>query len=460
MEKLFKLKENNTTVKTEIMAGITTFMTMAYILAVNPNILGDPSGAGMNANGVFMATALASAFACVVMAFLANMPFVLSAGMGLNAYLSYTVCGVLGYSWQVALGAVFIEGFIFIALSLTNVREAIFNAIPAVMKTAISAGIGLFIAFIGLQNAHIVVAGSKLVGMYSWKNPSPGCSFYDEGITVILAIIGVLLTGVFTIKGAKGSILWGIIVAWGLGMLCQLAGLYVPNPEMGFNSLFPDFSHGVIRNMFAIKETAFQISLPKSGEEIITFLAVLSAFLFVDFFDTLGTIIGVASKADLLDENGKLPQIKGALMADAVGTTLGALLGTSTVTTYAESASGVAEGGKTGLTALTAGILFLVSIFFSPVFMAIPFYATSAALIVVGFLMFQTVAKIDFTEIVDAIPAFLCIMAMPLTYSIAEGIGFGMISYTVLRLLSGRGREVHAIPYIVSILFILKYIFL
>ena len=460
LEKLFKLKENNTNVKTEVMAGITTFMTMAYILAVNPSILGDPSGAGMNSNAVFIATAIASSFACVLMAFLANLPFVMSAGMGLNAFLSYTVCAGMGYSWQTALGAVFVEGIIFIILSLTNVREAIFNSIPLVLKTAVSSGIGLFIAFIGLQNAHIVVDGSKLVSMYSWQNPSAGCSFYDEGIAVILALAGIVITGIFVIKNVKGSILWGILITWIIGMICQLVGLYVPNPDVGFYSLFPDFSNGVLGHIGAIKETAFKIELPKDPGQIVNFIVVLLSFLFVDFFDTLGTLIGVSSKAKMLDENGKLPAIRGALLADAIGTTAGSLLGTSTITTFVESASGVAEGGRTGLTALTAGGLFLGSVAVAPVFMAIPSFATAPALIVVGFMMMQTIINIQFDKPVDAIPAFLCIMAMPFTYSIAEGIGFGMISYTVLHLMTGRGKEVHPILYVVSILFILKYAFL
>ena len=460
MEKLFKLKEKNTTIKTELMAGLTTFMTMAYILAINPAILGDPSGAGMNGNAVFVATALTSGLACMLMAFLANLPFVLSAGMGLNAYLSYTVCGMMGYSWQVALGAVFVEGVIFIILSFSNIREAIFNAIPQVLKTAVSSGIGLFIAFIGLQNAHIVVDGSKLVGMYSWQNPTVGCGFHDEGIAVLLALIGVIITGTFIVKNVKGAILWGIIITWGLGMLCQVTGLYVPNTEMGYGTLFPDFSGGLSGSLGALKETAFQLRFPNSAGSLVEFIVVLSAFLFVDFFDTLGTLVGVSTKANMLDKNGKLPQIKGALIADAVGTTAGALLGTSTITTFVESASGVAEGGRSGLTALTAGGLFLGSIFLAPVFLAIPAFATAPALIVVGFMMLQTITKINFENILDAVPAFLCIVAMPFTYSISEGIGFGMISYSLLRLLTGRGKEIHPILYVVSVLFILKYIFL
>ena len=456
LEKLFKLRENNTDVKTEILAGVTTFMTMAYILAVNPSILSD---AGMNSSAVFVATALASALASVLMAFFANLPFVLSAGMGLNAYLAYTVVIGMGYTWQWALGAVFVEGIIFIILSLTNVREAIFNSIPMVLKTAVSAGIGLFIAFIGLQNARIVVGSSTLVGMYSWHTPSEGCSFNNEGITVLLALIGIIVTSYFVIKNVKGSILWGILITWVLGMICQIVGLYVPAPDAGFYSLFPDFSGG-LGNIGALKETAFKLQFPTNAGELLNFIVVLFSFLFVDLFDTLGTLIGVSTKAKMLDENGKLPAIKGALLADAVGTTCGALLGTSTVTTFVESASGVAEGGRTGLTALTSGILFLLSILLSPIFLAIPSFATAPALIVVGFLMMQNIGNIDFDNVLDAIPAFLCIIAMPFTYSIAEGIGFGMISYALLRLLTGKGKDVHPILYVVSILFILKYIFL
>ena len=454
MEKFFKLKENNTTVKTEIAAGVTTFMTMAYILAVNPSILGD---AGMDPNAVLIATALASFVATLCMAFFANLPFVLSAGMGLNAYLAYTVVLGMGVSWQVALFAVFVEGIIFIVLSLTNVREAIFNAIPLTLKTAVSAGIGLFIAFIGLQNAKIVVnSDATLVTYQAFR-----ANFSTEGITALLAIIGVLITAYLVIKKVKGDIFIGIIATWVLGMLCQAIGIYVPNPEAGWYSLFPNFSAGW--DFASLGETfgaVFKADFSEIG--IANFIVVVFAFLFVDIFDTLGTLIGVASKADMLDKDGKLPKIKGALMADAVATTSGAVLGTSTVTTFVESASGVAAGGRTGLTAIVTGLLFLLSIVFSPLFLSIPSFATAPALIIVGFYMMCNVVKINFNDYIEAIPAYLTILFMPIMYSISEGIVIGVISYTVLVLVTGKAKEKKLSPlmYVLSILFICKYIFL
>lgn len=450
LEKLFHLKENKTTFKTELLAGVTTFMTMAYILAVNPSILGD---AGMDKGAVFTATALAAMIATFLMALLANYPFVLAPGMGLNAYFAYSVVIGMGYSWQMALAAVFVEGIIFILLSLTNVREGIFNAIPLCLKQAVSVGIGLFITFIGLQNAKIVIkSDSTLVTMFNWSE----AEFSSAGITVILALMGILITGYFTIKNVKGGILWGILISWGLGIACQLIGLYIPNAEAGYFSLLPDFSNGI--GIQSLAPTFMQLDFKSIFS--FDFIVVIFAFLFVDLFDTLGTLIGVASKADMLDENQKLPRIKGALMADAIGTSIGAVLGTSTTTTFVESASGVAAGGRTGLTSLVAGLLFGVSLFLSPIFLAIPSFATAPALVIVGFAMMQSVTKIDFSNVSDAIPAFICIFAMPFTYSIAEGIGMGVISYTVFNLVTGKGKKVHPIMYIVSILFIGKYIWL
>ena len=454
LEKLFKLKEHKTDVKTEVLAGVTTFMTMAYILAVNPSILGD---AGMNTNAVLLATAIASFIGCVCMAFMANYPFALAPGMGLNAYFAYTVCIGMGVSWQTALLAVFAEGLIFIVLSLTNVREAIFNAIPLTLKTAVSAGIGLFIAFIGLQNAKIVVnSDATLVTYQAFKT-----NFSTEGITALLAIVGVIVTALLVIKKVKGDIFIGIIVTWALGMLCQAIGIYVPNPEAGWYSLFPNFSAGW--NFADLGETfgaVFKADFSEIG--IANFIVVIFAFLFVDIFDTLGTLIGVASKADMLDKEGKLPKIKGALMADAVATTSGAVLGTSTVTTFVESASGVAAGGRTGLTAIVTGFLFLLSIVLSPVFLSIPSFATAPALIIVGFYMMCNVVKIDFNDYIEAIPAYLTILFMPIMYSISEGIVIGVISYTVLILITGKAKEKKLSPlmYVLSILFICKYIFL
>ena len=450
MEQFFKLKEHGTTVKTELAAGLTTFMTMAYILAVNPSIL---SASGMDAGAIFTATALASAIASFLMAFLANLPFVLSAGMGLNAYFAYTVVIGMGYSWQMALTAVFVEGLIFVVLSLTNVREAIFNAIPGTLKIAVSVGIGLFITFIGLQNAHIVVDGATLVSVFSFSGSIDGGTFNYEGITVLLALIGILVTAILMLRGIKGSILLGIIITWVLGIICQLAGLYVPNPEAGFYSVIPS---GIISMPASIAPTLFKLDF--SSIMSVDFVVVMFAFLFVDMFDTLGTLIGCASKANLLDEEGKLPGIKGALLSDAVGTMCGALMGTSTITTFVESASGIAEGGRTGLTAIASGALFILALFFSPLFLTIPSFATAPALVMVGFLMMQSVSKIEWDNILEAIPAFICIFAMAFMYSISEGICFGIISYTVLNLAAGKGKQVTPLMYILTLVFIIKYI--
>ena len=459
LERVFKLRENGTDVKTEVIAGITTFMTMAYILAVNPSIM---SAAGMDSGAVFTATALAALLGTVLMAVFANYPFALAPGMGLNAYFAYTVVGVYGYSWKVALTAVFAEGIIFIILSATNVREAIFNAIPKNLKAAVSVGIGLFIAFIGLQNAKIVIGGSTLLQLYSLDNYNAAngvkATFHDAGITVLLAVIGILITGILVIRNIKGNILWGILITWLLGIGCQFAGIYVPNPDVGFYSLLPDFSNGLsipsIAPVFAKLDFHSMFSL--------NFIVVVFAFLFVDMFDTIGTLIGVSSKANMLDEDGKLPHIKGALMADAVATTAGAVLGTSTTTTFVESASGVTEGGRTGLTAVTTAILFGLSLFLSPIFLAIPSFATAPALVIVGFYMLTNVVNIDFSDVSEAIPCYICIGAMPFFYSISEGISMGVITYVVLNLLTGKAKEkkISALMYVLAVLFVLKYIFL
>lgn len=452
LEKLFKLKANNTNVKTECVAGITTFMTMAYILAVNPSILGD---AGMDPNAVLIATCLASFIGTLCMAFLANLPFALSAGMGLNAYLAYTVVGS-GVPWQMALFAVFIEGIIFIILSLTNVREAIFNAIPLTLKKGVSVGIGLFIAFIGLQNAGLCVDSSTLVTITNFTE-----NFNTKGICALLAIIGLLITAVLHIRKVKGAILLGIVITWVLGILCQLAGIYIPNPAAGAYSLLPA---GIISVDFsALGKTfgqCFKVNF--SGTDIFNFIVVIFAFLFVDLFDTLGTLIGVATKADMLDEKGRLPRIKPALLSDAIATSAGAVFGTSTTTTFVESSAGVAVGGRTGLTALTTGFLFLLATLFSPLFTSIPSFATAPALIFVGFLMFEAVVdlKFDTENLSETIPAYLCIIAMPLFYSISEGICIGIISYVVLQVATGKAKKVKPLLYILAVLFILKYIFL
>ncbi len=453
MEKLFKLKEHNTTVKTEITAGITTFMTMAYILAVNPSIL---SETGMDANAVLLATCFASVIGTLCMAFLANLPFALSAGMGLNAYLAYTVVLGQDISWQMALFAVFIEGIIFIIMSLTNVREAIFNAIPLTLKKGVSVGIGLFIAFIGLQNAGLAVDSSTLVTITSFTE-----NFSTTGICAVLAVIGVLVTALLYIRGVKGAILFGIVITWLLGMICQIAGIYVPDPANGAYSLFPS---GIMSADFsALGETfgqCFQVDF--SGTSIFNFIVIIFSFLFVDLFDTLGTLIGVATKADMLDKDGRLPHIRPALLSDAIATTAGSIMGTSTTTTFVESAAGVGVGGRTGLTALTTGILFLLATLFSPLFTSIPSFATAPALIFVGFLMFEAVKDLTFStdKLSDAIPAYLCILAMPLFYSISEGICFGVISYVVLKAATGKAKEVKPLMYVLAVLFILKYVFL
>ena len=456
LEKIFHLKENKTDVRTEVIAGVTTFMTMAYILAVNPNIL---EASGMDRGAVFTATALSAFIATCLMALLSNYPFVLAPGMGLNAYFAYTVVLGMGYSWQQALAAVFVEGLIFILLSLTNVREAIFNSIPINLKHAVSVGIGLFIAFIGLQNAKIVVNNdSTLVSVFSFKSAVKDGTFNSMGITVLLALIGILVTAVLLVKNIKGSILWGILITWGLGIICQFVGLYVPNPELGFFSLLPDFSNGISVPSMAPTFMKMDFSIVFS----LDFVVIMFAFLFVDMFDTLGTLIGVASKADMLDKDGKLPKIKGALLSDAVGTSVGAVCGTSTVTTFVESASGVAEGGRTGLTAIVAAILFGLSLFLSPIFLAIPSFATAPALIVVGFLMLTSITKIDFNDYTEAIPCFIAIIAMPFMYSISEGIAMGVISYVVINLVAGKAKEkkISVLMYVLAVLFILKYVFL
>lgn len=456
LDKIFHLKENHTDVKTEVMAGITTFMTMAYILAVNPNIL---SASGMDRGSVFTATALSAFIATCLMALLSNYPFVLAPGMGLNAYFTYTVVLGMGYTWQQALAAVFAEGIIFILLSLTNVREAIFNSIPMNLKHAVSVGIGLFISFIGLQNAKIVVGNdSTLVSIFSFKSSVAEGTFSSQGITVLLALIGILVTAVLLAKDVKGSILWGILITWVLGIICQLTHLYVPNADIGYYSLLPDFSNGISVPSMAPTFMKMDFSIVFS----LDFVVIMFAFLFVDMFDTLGTLIGVASKADMLDKDGKLPKIKGALLSDAVGTTVGAVCGTSTVTTFVESASGVAEGGRTGLTSIVAGILFALSLLLSPIFLAIPSFATAPALIVVGYLMLTSVTKIDFSDMTEAIPCFIAIIAMPFMYSISEGISMGVISYVVINLITGKAKEkkISVLMYVLAILFVLKYIFI
>ena len=437
-EKCFKLKENNTTMKTEIMAGVTTFMTMAYILVVNPSIL---SQTGMDYGALLTATCIAAALGTLFMAFFANYPFALAPGMGLNAYFAYTVVLQYGYSWQVALAAVFVEGLIFIFLSAVNVREAIFNAIPANMKKAVSVGIGMYIAFIGLQNAGVVVNNaSTCVSLGNVKT-----------VPVALALIGTIITLILVVRKVKGALLLGIFITWALGILCQIAGIYQVNPEIGAYSLIPG---GIVDVPPSIMPIAGKLSF--AGISVFDFIVIIFAFLFVDLFDTLGTLIGVSTKAGFLDENGKLPRIKGALFADAAATTVGACLGTSTVTTFIESASGVTDGGRTGMTAFTTAILFLIALLFSPILTTIPAFATTPALVVVGLFMVENVTEINFWDYTEGFPAFITILMMVVAYSISEGLVFGVISYVLLKLFSGRSKELNPVIIVIAFLFFLK----
>lgn len=451
IEKLFKLRENNTDVRTEVIGGITTFMTMAYILAVNPSML---AAAGMDATAVLMATCLASFIGTAAMALMANYPFALAPGMGLNAYFAFTVCGAYGYDWRVALLAVFVEGIVFIILSLTNVREAIFNAIPSGLKKGVSAGIGLFIAFVGLQGAHVIVNSDSTLTTYV----NFASEFHTLGICALLAIIGTLLIAVLYARNVKGSILIGIIVTWILGMVCQAAGIYKVDVEGGFYSLYPTFA---ITDFSALSKTFGQCFAGDfSNVSIANFIVVLFAFLFVDMFDTIGTLVGVATKADMLDRDEKLPNIRPALLADAIATSAGAVLGTSTTTTFVESSAGVGAGARTGLASMVTGFLFLIAIFFAPIFTAIPGFATAPALIFVGFLMVSSIIKVDFDDLSEAVPAYLCMLAMPLAYSISEGIAIGVISYVVVNVCCGKAKKVTPLMYVLTVLFICKYIFL
>lgn len=452
MEKLFKLKEHNTNVKTEITAGITTFLAMAYILAVNPSML---QAAGMNPEGVFMATALSAAIATIVMAFYANYPIALASGMGLNAYFAYTVClnDLQGVEdpWKIALTAVLVEGFIFIILSLFKFRETLVNTIPANLKYGITAGIGLFITFIGLQNAGIVVAdGATKVALGDIASAA-----------VALALIGTLIIGVLLYFNVKGAILIGIIATWILGIIAELIGWYVVNPDANAFSLIPavkgigDF----IPNFGALGDTAFKFDFKFIADNAVKFAVIVFAFLFVDLFDTVGTLVGVASKGNLLDKDGKLPRAGQALMADAVGTVVGACLGTSTVTSYVESSAGVAEGGRTGLTSLTTAIMFILALFLWPIFSVIPGFATAPALIIVGMFMMSSVLKMKFEgDMADVLGGFVAIVMMPFTYSIANGIMFGMLTWVILKLVRGKFKEIHPVMYVAAALFALRII--
>jgi len=445
IENCFKLKENNTNIQTELIAGATTFMTMSYIIVVNPNIL---SAAGMDWGAVFTATVLASVIATLVMAIYAKYPFALAPGMGINAFFAFTVG--LTFGWQIALIAVFAEGIIFIILSFFKVREAIFEAIPKNLRLAISVGIGLFIALIGLVNSGLVVVNI----------PEMPIAMGDlSNIETALTIAGVVITMSLISLKIKGSLLLGILLTWLIGIACQLTGLYVVNPEAGRASLIPSA-------LFAAPPSVEGYNLFSAFEHVrsgfnisaLEFIVIMFAFLFVDVFETIGTVIGVSEKAGFIDEDGKLPGIEKVLLSDAVGTVAGAVLGTSTTTTYVESSAGVSVGGRTGLTALTVAALFGLSLFFSPVFSAIPIFATSPALITVGFMMTQSIVKIDFNDLTEGIPAFITIIMMPFSYNIAGGIMFGVISYVILKLVTGRRKEISTIVGIIAVIFILKLI--
>ena len=457
-DRLFHLKENGTTVRRECFAGLTTFVTMAYILAVNPAILG---AAGMDRGAVFTASALAACAATLLMALLSNYPFALAPGMGLNAYFAYTVVIKQGYSWQMALAAVFLEGLLFIVLSVTSVREAIFNSIPRPLKLGVTWGIGLFILFIGLQNSKLIVADpSTMLSVYPFREAIASGEIRSVGLGAVLAFAGILLTAILTIRRVRGALLLGILAVWGAAILCQLTGLYVPNAELGMASVLPDFSAGLA--VPSLAPTFMQMDF--TGLFTLNFLTVVLSFLFVDVFDTLarGGIIGMALQGHMLDENGRLPRIRGALLSDAVGTSVGAVLGTSTTTTFAESAAGIAAGGRTGLTSVVTALMFLLSLFLSPLFLAVPGFATAPALVIVGLSMLGSLRALDPADWRESLPAYLTMVAMPFCYSISEGIAVGTISYVAVHLFTGAEsrKKVSPVLAILALVFLLKYIFL
>ncbi|HKL12351.1 MAG TPA: NCS2 family permease [Halanaerobiales bacterium] len=431
LEKVFKLKENNTDPKTEVIAGFTTFLTMAYIIFVNPSIL---SEAGMPFNGVFIATIAGIILGTLAMAFLTNYPFALASGMGLNAFFAYSVVIGMGVSWQTALGIIFIEGIIFIVLSVTPVRKKIVNSIPMNLKTGISAGIGLFIAFIGLQNAGIVVNDeATLVSMGSLLSGP-----------ALVALIGLIVTGILHSLKIKGSLLWGILIATAFG--------WTNGVTPAFNGIF------AMPKMADWNQVLFQLDIASALR--LSMVGVLLSFLFVDLFDTAGTLVGVSKQAGYIDEDGNLPKASNALLADAIGTTGGALFGTSTVTTYIESAAGVAEGGRTGLTGVVTAILFFLALFFRPLIGLVPGAATAPALVIVGTMMMTNVSDLDWDDFTEVLPAFIAMIAMPLTYSISNGIALGFIIYPLIKLFTGRGKEVNTLVYVLGAVFIAYFLFL
>lgn len=455
-ERLFHLKEKGTTVKTKCFAGITTFVTMAYILAVNPEML---SATGMDKGAVFTATALAACAATLLMALLSNYPFALAPGMGLNAYFAYTVVIKQGYSWQMALAAVFLEGIIFVLLSLTPVRESIFNAIPRPLKLGVTWGIGLFILFIGLQNAHLIVADSStMVAIYPFRDAILSGEMRSVGVGAVLAFAGILLTGILLIRKVPGALLIGIGGVWGAAVVLELLGVYVPNPELAMYSVLPDFSAGLA--VPSLAPTLMKMDF--SGVLTLNFLTVTLSFLFVDVFDTLGGVIGMASQGKMLDESGRLPGIRGVLLSDALGTSIGAMLGTSTTTTFAESAAGIAAGGKTGLTSVVTAALFALSLFLSPLFLAVPGFATAPALVIVGLMMLSSIRALEPTDWRESIPAYLTMAAMPFCYSISEGIAAGVLAYVVIHLFTGKKEEkkLNPVLLVLAVVFVCKYIWL
>jgi len=441
LETLFKIKERGSSVKTEIIAGITTFLAMSYILAVNPGYLGGIPGA--TPAGVFMATAISAAIATLCMAFFANYPVALASGMGLNAFFAFTVCGAMGYSYEVALTAILVEGFIFMLLSVFKFREALVNKIPANLKYAITAGIGLFIAIIALINAKIVVQDpATTVALGDISSPS-----------VVLALLGLLVIGVLQHFKVPGGILLGIIVTWVLGIISELVGWYVPNPDAGVFSVIPNLSWDAIKANFAAP-AMFRFDFGFVAKNLAGFVIVVFTFLYTDIFDTVGTLIGVAQKGNLLNEKGELPKAGGALMADAVGTVVGACLGTSTVTSFVESSAGVAAGGRTGLSSVVTAVMFLVAILFAPIFLAIPGFATTPAMLYVALLMLSAIKNVDFNgDAADVVGAFLAIVMMPLTYSIANGIMFGILAWVILKLAIGKAKDISGVMWISVALF-------
>ena len=470
LEKFFRLRENRTSVRAELVAGLTTFMTMAYILAVNPDVL---AASGMPKGGVFFATALAAVVGTLLMAAFTNYPFVLAAGMGPNFYFAYTVCGDMGYSWAFALLAVFVEGLVFLALSVTPVREGIFNAIPASIKKAVAVGIGLFITLIALKNAGVLIPDkATYIKLIDFRD----APLHTSCFIAVVALVGTVLTAVLSARKVKAAILLGILATWLLGVVAELAGLYRPDPATGFYSAIPHFekgfwhalgaSFGEFGQTFgAIFEPSAWTHTAKDGAVTsgwnlllsLNFFVIMFAFFFVDLFDTLGTLIGVSLKGGFLDKQGRLPRISGALYADSTATAVGAVLGTSTTTTFVESAAGVAAGGKTGLAAATAALLFLASILFAPLFLAVPGFATAPALVVVGFMMMTAIGGIDFSDPCEGLPAFLTIVAMPYFCSISDGIMFGVISYTLVNLLAGKARKPSPVMYVLTVIFLAKY---